>query len=69
MRRQVREARIEALHERARAVFGNPRKADRWWHGSVPALEGRSPAECAQTLPGWIEVKTVLWRISTGVYS
>ena len=69
MRRQVSAPRVEALHARARAVFGNAEKGDRWWHGSVPALDGRSPAECAQTLAGWIEVKTILWRVATGVYS
>ena len=61
--RAARVARTIALAEQ---TFASPDKADRWLHGNLMALEGRTPMECIRTDVGARIVENLLAQISWG---
>lgn len=58
----------EFLLNRAGEVFGAAEKARRWLTRPHHSLDGRSPAEAAQTEEGLKKVRNLLGRIEHGVY-
>ncbi|MBI2946407.1 MAG: DUF2384 domain-containing protein [Verrucomicrobia bacterium] len=54
---------------RAIAVLGDETKAVHWLHSRIPALDSKTPLDCAWTWIGIRQVETELGRIEDGVYS
>ena len=60
---------IAKIFRQAAEVLGSEAKAVHWLKSPVPALEGRTPLQCAETQVGLREVEDVLTRIEDVVYS
>lgn len=60
---------ITRILRQATDVLGNEVKAVHWLKSPVPALDGKTPLECAETQVGLREVEDVLTRIEDVVYS
>ena len=60
---------ITKIFRQAIEVLGNEVKAVHWLKSPVPALDGKTPLECAETQVGLREVEDVLTRIEDVVYS
>jgi putative toxin-antitoxin system antitoxin component (TIGR02293 family) len=60
---------ITRIVSQATEVLGSEAKAVHWLKSPVPALDGRSPLDCAETQVGLREVEDVLTRIEDVVYS
>lgn len=61
--RAVRLTRVKAL---AQETFGDSRKAHRWLHQELWALDGRRPMDLAGTEAGARRVENLLARIAWG---
>jgi len=59
----------ERVFAHAVDVFGNKRKAKRWFKSSIKALNYRSPANYMNSPEGIVEVDNILYRIEHGIYS
>ena len=64
-----RVARIARILQRAQEVFGNAEKARGWMNTQLPAFDGETPLERADTSLGGSQVEDVLGRIDYGIYS